>query len=812
MAHSFPPRPQPTGFKSVYLLEISRRLHQLGLSDPFKPTHLGGIPCTNIFSKTEREYSKTGSCSRGTSCQDAQDLTSEWQEPVDYATHRKQPTTSDSPRIRFNDWGTSLSPEFSVKLNKLFPTVVKSILSQEISVDAEAERFDTVCDLKLCYDFFFYQDKCPNWASCLDLHIPSDVFKRKAVRYFCKTSHESSGDPSLCSFRSKCPYAHSVKQRVLPKQFRTTFDHSGSVSVEARDSEMHVIQQPVPAKYLLSRDSLPLIGTLCQAQWCDEVFHESQVLHISLLYWQENQTRLPIPPSLERHISVQRPVVLTQGGSGRGRPRPRGAKGAQQRLPVSESTEPSVSADQILRGMFTFEPSSPAANYEDFMGQSLSIPGFVPEHQRLSRRFAPWYSAWFQESPAPREFLGHSPAPDIYTCASLSIGEGGTASVTLGYRSSDGLELAVKTLSYRSQTKNADPDRAQFKAEVKSLITRSWVPGIVRYYGSKVHVQAAESTLAIFLELMEGSILELLPRWKQDPCLWGSDYHLAACRYVVGCVLLTLRDLGPCDVLGSTICHHIKPGNILVDRLRQIRLLGFGESEEIQQLDTHVTCPNSGTRAFEPPEALKGQAHRTSDLYSLGLVLAYLVQGRATPGSSEQQQLEMEFPSNCQWPLFSQSIIKHFYTCVVRMVPAARAFFSIWREQSHRIMLVHPLFWNNQKCIEFIIALATTWANNNESFGQALEGNLLKALTKTTSGWQPPRDLHPIIYTPKHLPFEFLEFIRQTSTTAPQMTVSLLNDYPSVLTALWETLIMDKNSILLNRLRPFLQTPYHGNH
>jgi hypothetical protein len=77
----------------------------------------------------------------------------------------------------------------------------------------------------------------------------------------------------------------------------------------------------------------------------------------------------------------------------------------------------------------------------------------------------------------------------------------------------------------------------------------------------------------------------------------------------------------------------LKPANIMIDQAGRVRVTDFGLARSVDEVD-QLTIPGQilGTPAYMPPEQATGganQAGRTSDVYSLGAVLYFLLTGRA---------------------------------------------------------------------------------------------------------------------------------------------------------------------------------------
>jgi len=92
----------------------------------------------------------------------------------------------------------------------------------------------------------------------------------------------------------------------------------------------------------------------------------------------------------------------------------------------------------------------------------------------------------------------------------------------------------------------------------------------------------------------------------------------------------------------AEIIHRdIKPQNIMVDRSFNVKLLDFGISK-MKDMDPNLTATGIvvGTVSYIAPELLRGaKATKQSDVYSMGLVLLYMLQGHAAFTGSDRHKI-----------------------------------------------------------------------------------------------------------------------------------------------------------------------------
>ncbi|ELR11195.1 protein kinase family protein [Acanthamoeba castellanii str. Neff] len=246
------------------------------------------------------------------------------------------------------------------------------------------------------------------------------------------------------------------------------------------------------------------------------------------------------------------------------------------------------------------------------------------------------------------------------------------------------LELELKAKD-NAELRIEDPT---IKLEIDLLKTCNSVMGPVCYFGHVVilsgpltdrHDPQIEHYIA--LELMECNLKELVQSWHSQGMLSGRPTHFLTCQYAVGSVLRTLDDLWRGH--GGLVHCDIKPENILVDTMTQIKLIDFGIAKELSSNTTaNTTGVLSGTYMYAAPEQLLGKrAVLTSDLFSLGLVIP--------------------------WP-HKLAATRHLLENLLMADPHTRAWYdpSLERKkQCHENILRHPFFWNDRQATNFLVAL-----------------------------------------------------------------------------------------------------------
>ncbi|MGO4690491.1 Stk1 family PASTA domain-containing Ser/Thr kinase [Glaciibacter sp. 2TAF33] len=201
------------------------------------------------------------------------------------------------------------------------------------------------------------------------------------------------------------------------------------------------------------------------------------------------------------------------------------------------------------------------------------------------------------------------------------IGRGGMSDVHIGTDSRLGRTVAIKLLK---STLAADPAfRTRFRQEAQAA-ARMAHPTIVRVF------DAGEETVTesngheaqlpfIVMEYVDGRLLK-------DIISEGPVESTEAVRIIDG-VLTALEYSHRAGV----VHRDIKPGNIMITRNGQVKVMDFGIARAISDSSTTVaqTTAILGTASYFSPEQAKGESvDARTDLYSTGVVLFEMLAGR----------------------------------------------------------------------------------------------------------------------------------------------------------------------------------------
>ncbi|GAA4747665.1 Stk1 family PASTA domain-containing Ser/Thr kinase [Amnibacterium soli] len=202
------------------------------------------------------------------------------------------------------------------------------------------------------------------------------------------------------------------------------------------------------------------------------------------------------------------------------------------------------------------------------------------------------------------------------------IGRGGMAEVHVGTDTRLGRKVAIKLL--KSSLANDPTFRMRFRQEAQAA-SRMTHPTIVRVFdaGEETVLESGggEAQLPfIVMEFVDGKMLKDLI--KDGPMTAQEAGH------IIGGILTALEYSHRAGV----VHRDIKPGNVMVTRSGQVKVMDFGIARAISDSSATVaqTSVILGTAQYFSPEQAKGETVDVrSDLYSTGVVLFEMLTGRA---------------------------------------------------------------------------------------------------------------------------------------------------------------------------------------
>ncbi|MGE4133487.1 MAG: serine/threonine-protein kinase [Bdellovibrionales bacterium] len=197
------------------------------------------------------------------------------------------------------------------------------------------------------------------------------------------------------------------------------------------------------------------------------------------------------------------------------------------------------------------------------------------------------------------------------------IAEGGMGEIYEGVDDELNRKLAIKIL-LPSALREAD-GLARFKGEAKALAKINH-ENIVRVILSG----EAEGLHYMALEYIEG--------WPLDTYLSRFSPSLAELLELFAQMVEGLQAAHELDI----IHRDIKPQNVMVTNKGKVKIVDFGVAKEQTAHDNFKTTVGVvvGTRSFLAPEILRGApATKQGDIYSLGLILRFMLSGEMPSGN-----------------------------------------------------------------------------------------------------------------------------------------------------------------------------------
>ena len=198
------------------------------------------------------------------------------------------------------------------------------------------------------------------------------------------------------------------------------------------------------------------------------------------------------------------------------------------------------------------------------------------------------------------------------------IGKGGMSEVYLAEDEKINKKWAIKEIKSigDKEGNKAFINDALKEAEIMKKLDHPYLPRIVDITEHNEH-------LCVVMDYIEGETLEeKIKREKKLP--WESviDLSVKLCD-----VLSYLHNQNP-----PIIYRDMKPGNVMITKNGDIKLIDFGIAREFKEENTGDTVC-LGTKGYAAPEQFggSGQSDRRTDIYCLGVTMYHLVTGK-NPG------------------------------------------------------------------------------------------------------------------------------------------------------------------------------------
>ena len=296
------------------------------------------------------------------------------------------------------------------------------------------------------------------------------------------------------------------------------------------------------------------------------------------------------------------------------------------------------------------------------------------------------------------------------------IGNGSFGSIFAGINTKDGREVAVDKRIDKSRL-----ERPEDKREMENLVRLADCTQVVRYLSFFEN----EDFSHVVQELMEGNLVEFL-----SGCITDAALATRLCKDVV---------LGLQFMHKEGILHRdLKPENILYKVHPKIclKIAGFGLSCTIGSVSTtSVFGTLVGSRCWMAPEVFttvpnsvdKTPFAEESDVFSCGMILHYILSGGKHPFSPKHctnknaLQISHETETNimnsnmCGW---DNALCPEATHLVKKMLERNES-----NRPSSAEALKHPLFWSNDKKVDFLFAVSKNGkfrANHDRDIENAL--------------------------------------------------------------------------------------------
>ncbi len=192
------------------------------------------------------------------------------------------------------------------------------------------------------------------------------------------------------------------------------------------------------------------------------------------------------------------------------------------------------------------------------------------------------------------------------------IGEGGMSAVYLARDRQLDRQVAVKVM-LPFDDEDAETFTIRFVNEAR-ILARLNHPNIVHVYD----FAATESGLRIIMEYVEGRTL--YEQVSDDGALPEADVAAVACEVLDALDVIHAEDV---------IHRDIKPGNVMLDPRRRVKVMDFGIAMTDAGDDDRTTESSVvGTMKFMAPEQSRGETVTArADLFAVGATMAYMLLG-----------------------------------------------------------------------------------------------------------------------------------------------------------------------------------------
>ncbi|NEP56947.1 MAG: serine/threonine protein kinase [Symploca sp. SIO2G7] len=212
------------------------------------------------------------------------------------------------------------------------------------------------------------------------------------------------------------------------------------------------------------------------------------------------------------------------------------------------------------------------------------------------------------------------------------LGNGGTGTTYAAQDQNSSQRVAVKELSLLGMRDWKVLELFEREAQVLSSLNHPAIPNYLNYF----QVDTAENRwFYIIQELAVGKSLASLMEQGWQP----NEATVKKLAIQVLKILHYLHHLSP-----PIIHRDIKPQNLICNQKGKVFLVDFGAVQNVYRNTLTQGSTVVGSYGYMAPEQFRGQAYPTSDLYSLGATLLFLLTHRS-PADLPQRRLKIDFRS-----------------------------------------------------------------------------------------------------------------------------------------------------------------------
>ena len=193
------------------------------------------------------------------------------------------------------------------------------------------------------------------------------------------------------------------------------------------------------------------------------------------------------------------------------------------------------------------------------------------------------------------------------------LGEGGTGKTYEAENKINSEKVAIKIVSLKQAKDWKALELFEREAEILSSLKHPNIPKYIEYF----HIDTDEDLYFYLVrELIEGdSLFDLVQAgWQID------EENIKQIAIEILKITKYLHEQTP-----PIIHRDIKPQNIIRNKDAELFLVDFGSVQEVYRETIAKNSTFVGTLGYMPPEQLRGQVDFSSDLYSVGATLLFLL-------------------------------------------------------------------------------------------------------------------------------------------------------------------------------------------